>query len=250
MAHNHTPSLSTNGDAILWLWQTHNLVNARLKLEQTGDPNYPKDLFPYYTKCPYCYRRLSDGGSLPMSHDRHPFADVHPSFNNTDMRYWVESEVFNRQQHGIDRDLEDQLSLRMGRSLKATGHEYTFSWNHTAVLLYLWNFYHLDYHRLRTHPTTLKGHHQSHQGLHAFILIAAWPNKYEREKKKDVGSEDYHHRLIGHRRVSFGSNSCLLYVVLVTICLMFGFYWLFKKKRWIKLWRSRRFRFLDAHEKV
>jgi len=251
MANNHTPSLSTDGDAVLWLWQTHNLVNARLKREQNGDPNYPKDLFPYYTKCPYCYRRTSDDGVLPMSHDRHPFSDVHPNFSNTDLKYRVESEGFNRQQHGIDRDVEDQLSLRMGRSLKATGQEYVFAWNHTAVLLYMWNFYHLDYQHSRRHPT-LDGHHQSHQRLHSFILAAAWPDKYNKKEQEseDTGSKGYYrHPSRRHRNPARGSG-CLFYTIMIAASFLFGLYWLFKKKRWIKLLHFRRYRFIEAHEKV
>ncbi|XP_010254441.1 PREDICTED: sulfhydryl oxidase 2-like isoform X2 [Nelumbo nucifera] len=54
----------------LWLWDTHNKVNERLKKEEeslgTGDPKFPKMLWPPKQLCPSCYRSLkkkSDGTS-------------------------------------------------------------------------------------------------------------------------------------------------------------------------------------------
>ncbi|KAG8086336.1 hypothetical protein GUJ93_ZPchr0010g10071 [Zizania palustris] len=51
----------------LWLWSTHNKVNERLKKEEkdlgTGDPSFPKVLWPTNQLCPSCYRssKISDG---------------------------------------------------------------------------------------------------------------------------------------------------------------------------------------------
>ncbi|XP_019426511.1 PREDICTED: sulfhydryl oxidase 2-like isoform X2 [Lupinus angustifolius] len=46
-------------DYALWLWSTHNKVNERLSKEEsslgTGDPNFPKTIWPPKQLCPSCY---------------------------------------------------------------------------------------------------------------------------------------------------------------------------------------------------
>ncbi|CAN8312232.1 unnamed protein product [Cochlearia groenlandica] len=46
-------------DIVLWLWSTHNKVNERLEKEEaslgTGDPKYPKMIWPPKQLCPTCY---------------------------------------------------------------------------------------------------------------------------------------------------------------------------------------------------
>ena len=245
MANNHTPSsMSASGDAVLWLWQTHNLVNARLERAGGGDPSYPKDLFPSYTKCPYCY--LKESGDLE-SLSSHFAADVHPDFNNTDLRYRVESTEYSRHHHGIDQDVEDQLNVRMGRGLKAADAKYTFVWNHTAVLLYLWNFYHLDY-QLGSHSgVDSHSHHVHHHTLHTYILFAAWPEKFGQRETWDYTVENY----LQHRPDPAG-NGCLLYMVTIIVFLALTAYWLYRRKRCRRLLHSRikTYKFLEAHAKV
>lgn len=46
--------------SVLWLWKTHNRVNARLVGDQTEDPEHPKLQFPPKTLCPHCHS-FSDG---------------------------------------------------------------------------------------------------------------------------------------------------------------------------------------------
>jgi thiol oxidase len=55
-------------DLTLWLWGTHNKVNERLMKEEkelgTGDPSFPKAIWPPKQLCPSCYRsssRTADG---------------------------------------------------------------------------------------------------------------------------------------------------------------------------------------------
>lgn len=45
------------GSSMLWLWKKHNVVNARLKGDETEDPFHPKIQFPSMLMCPRCYRR-------------------------------------------------------------------------------------------------------------------------------------------------------------------------------------------------
>ncbi|XP_021857362.1 sulfhydryl oxidase 2 isoform X2 [Spinacia oleracea] len=57
----NTPLNSTR-DFALWLWDVHNKVNARLSKEEaameTGDPNYPKMIWPLKELCPSCHLSL------------------------------------------------------------------------------------------------------------------------------------------------------------------------------------------------
>merc|ERR1719225_212406 len=41
-------------DSILWLWQIHNMANAKLKGDPTEDPQHPKIIWPSTTDCPNC----------------------------------------------------------------------------------------------------------------------------------------------------------------------------------------------------
>ncbi|KMT08151.1 hypothetical protein BVRB_6g142740 isoform B [Beta vulgaris subsp. vulgaris] len=58
----YSPFNSTR-DFALWLWETHNKVNERLRKEEdalgTGDPNYPKMIWPPKQLCPSCHLSLS-----------------------------------------------------------------------------------------------------------------------------------------------------------------------------------------------
>lgn len=53
-----TPFSSTR-DFVLWLWTAHNEVNMRLKETEasleTGDPKFPKTIWPSKHLCPPCY---------------------------------------------------------------------------------------------------------------------------------------------------------------------------------------------------
>ena len=39
-------SVNSKKDAVLWLWESHNEVNDRLKADETEDPEFPKIQFP------------------------------------------------------------------------------------------------------------------------------------------------------------------------------------------------------------
>ena len=98
--------LNYDGDAILWLWEAHNIVNNRLKDAKSTDPVYPKVLFPTYQVCPYCYVKLK----------KESFAV--PSWNNVGFK---------------DGDSLIRSSIVIQKSV--------FLWNKTAIFLYLCNFY-------------------------------------------------------------------------------------------------------------
>ncbi|KAL0799597.1 hypothetical protein Bca101_054772 [Brassica carinata] len=60
-------------DVVLWLWSTHNKVNERLKKDEdslgTGDPKFPKMIWPPKQLCPSCYL-TSTGKNIDWDHDQ------------------------------------------------------------------------------------------------------------------------------------------------------------------------------------
>lgn len=58
---------SKSRDFALWLWTAHNEVNDRLKKEEaslnTGDPKFPKTIWPPQQLCPSCYRSEGNSGN-------------------------------------------------------------------------------------------------------------------------------------------------------------------------------------------
>ncbi|KAM0904496.1 hypothetical protein ACQ4PT_017960 [Festuca glaucescens] len=68
-------------DLSLWLWSTHNKVNERLMKDEkdlgTGDPSFPKVVWPPKALCPSCYRSSSGTGDEAVQVD------------------WNEDEVFS-----------------------------------------------------------------------------------------------------------------------------------------------------------
>lgn len=59
MCSSVSTPLNTTHDLALWLWHTHNKVNERLMKEEkdlgTGDPRFPKVIWPTKQLCPSCY---------------------------------------------------------------------------------------------------------------------------------------------------------------------------------------------------
>eukprot|EP00795_Rhopilema_esculentum_P010242 gene10242-18931_t len=54
MASNLDNEVKSNDDAILWLWERHNRVNARLASDLSSDPQHPKIQFPWEEICKEC----------------------------------------------------------------------------------------------------------------------------------------------------------------------------------------------------
>eukprot|EP00095_Tigriopus_kingsejongensis_P002549 maker-scaffold309_size213625-snap-gene-0.17 protein:Tk02549 transcript:maker-scaffold309_size213625-snap-gene-0.17-mRNA-1 annotation:"sulfhydryl oxidase 2" len=50
-------------DSIIWIWQIHNMANAKLKGDLTEDPVHPKIIWPSPALCPEC--RVPERGSAP-----------------------------------------------------------------------------------------------------------------------------------------------------------------------------------------
>ena len=195
-----------NGDAILWLWEAHNVVNERLKIEGGGDPYYPKTLFPSIHRCPYCYQRVGAGTEVP------------PNFNNTG---------FLEEESMLHRNLDKGESERSGRypvprsvvrNRQLKGLEYSFVWNRTAVILYLWNFYHLDsIHGNRTESGMDQRRNHNHI-LSSTILEAAWPKQFK--LKTDDRGYYRNYRMEYENGIGFNSMDSSLCIVCYMACLM------------------------------
>lgn len=217
MSHDVAVLGRDGGRAILWLWEAHNAVNARLYREGGGDPAQPKSLFPSISRCPYCYNPSRD-----MSHDRGGGVFELPDFNNTGF-YAGESLLLKKVG-----DRKSGTVLR-GQEVGGATSPYLFLWNRTAILLYMWNFYHLDpihgngtskevdMHLATSGPSQ---HHLSHSS----ILQAAWPNTdhHSNKRRKPVPQ--------GSKVTGVDpSTSILVYFACVFVLIMLGA-WLMGKK--------------------
>lgn len=77
MSRPEVDTLKSRKDAVLWLWKTHNEVNARLAdIEKkyghssSGDPKFPKIQWPDAVACPAC-KKAGSGAAKGDSWDEH-----------------------------------------------------------------------------------------------------------------------------------------------------------------------------------
>ncbi len=98
-----------------------------------------------------------------------------------------------------------------------------FVWNRTAVLLYLWNFYHLDQHDALSPPLVVRP---------VDIVKAAWPRKNTNTAQLD--HKYYGRQELPNQRIGFSSIDSGLCVMSYGMCVGFlsvAAYWLYNKKR-------------------
>ncbi|GAB6031516.1 Sulfhydryl oxidase 1 [Chamberlinius hualienensis] len=60
MSANLESEVNSPDSAVLWLWQAHNKVNARLKGDETEDPFHPKQQYPTEIMCSSCRQYTDD----------------------------------------------------------------------------------------------------------------------------------------------------------------------------------------------
>ena len=166
--------MSDPGDAVLWAWEAHNLVNARLSLERaSGDPLYPKQLFPSISRCPYCY--LVSPGS---SHATYDSSHVTPNFTNT--RFADGESLVGVAERGEGSSHPSSRTMLRAWQQQSPEGASVYVWNRTAVILYLWNYYHLSpYHGNGTKLGKERRHHGVSQSA---VLRAAWPQQFRSSK--------------------------------------------------------------------
>ncbi|KAJ1171941.1 hypothetical protein NDU88_003798 [Pleurodeles waltl] len=71
MASKSMGNVSTQDEAIEWLWDRHNKVNARLAGEKSEDPRFPKLQWPTPDLCPLCQREKDGELYWDVSEVRH-----------------------------------------------------------------------------------------------------------------------------------------------------------------------------------
>ena len=193
--------ISHDGDAVLWLWEAHNVVNKRLKSSISSDPVYPKMLFPSYKVCPFCYELVKDTVSASVMESVKSISTrILPGFNDTS---------FSKGESLVSAFMiGKETTAAASKSAESANHV----WNRTAVLLYLWNFYHLpaggNYSSAR--------HHTLRHISPPMVLHAAWPKQY-----KDI--ERLHHKFysLGGGGMHYGDHSGLGFNHIDTgLCLM------------------------------
>ena len=64
MSANLTNEVSSQNEAILWLWRSHNIVNKRLAGDRSEDPKHPKIQFPSKDLCEECRYGDDDDGKV------------------------------------------------------------------------------------------------------------------------------------------------------------------------------------------
>ena len=203
-------TVSTNGDAILWLWEAHNSVNLRLRKDISSDPSYPKVIFPPQRNCPYCYNRKQQE-SIPS--DQSAVKWESPDFNNTS---FLDGESF--------------LQITSSQHLGKRGGDDSYVWNRTAVLFYLWNFYHF---KSRTNGSV------PHVKL-TDILHIAWPKKYPdanvlHKKYFGMSSSIHHGESVGLGFSHVDTGLCVMSYGMCVLFLAVMAYLLMRKKRIRKL---------------
>ena len=86
-------------EAVLWLWSTHNLVNARLKKEEedrgAGDPHFPKVQWPSVAECSACHRN-SDSSDSSSTENEWDEDEVYEYLLN----YYLSGKAQNSASHG------------------------------------------------------------------------------------------------------------------------------------------------------
>ena len=194
--------ISHDGDAVLWLWEAHNVVNKRLRGSVSSDPVHPKTMFPSYQVCPFCYRHSFGQSGDTVIHDSLKAASTQfqPGFNNT---------AFFKGESLVTKFMNNTVAT--SRSADSA----LYLWNRTAVLLYLWNFYHLPSNRSRR---ALR--HVNTQS----VLHAAWPKQYKdvnrlHHKYYGLGGGGMHHG--DHTGLGFNHFDTGLCVMSYIMCVMF-----------------------------
>ncbi|CAA0817191.1 Sulfhydryl oxidase 1 [Striga hermonthica] len=103
--------LKRSRDFVIWLWEAHNKVNERLRKEEanlkTGDPQFPKTIWPPQQLCPSCYKNIKSD-TIDWDHDEvHKFLTDY--YGNTLVSLYKDKEE-QLAQKGIESVLADDLA--------------------------------------------------------------------------------------------------------------------------------------------
>ena len=218
-------AITHDGDAILWLWEAHNVVNKRLIYTISSDPLYPKVIFPSYRVCPFCYQLSPNRHRVDNPLQAAASDKLHPSFNDTSFSKGESLvAVFMDKENGGK--VAPVAADRTDESADSAKHV----WNRTAILLYLWNFYHFSSNGAK-HIHSTK------------VLHAAWPKLYKdvsrlHEKFYGMGGGSVHygdHSGLGFNHVDKGI--CFMSYAMCVLFLVIIAYLLIRKRRLKRLFR-------------
>jgi hypothetical protein len=181
-----------DGDAVLWLWEAHNRVNRRLVKDISSDPLYPKTLFPSQNHCPYCYTPLSTVSLPGTARQGGVVTPPTPTWSNTGFRSRSES-------------------LLPPPDTPPNRKNLFFTWNRTAVLIYLWNHYSWNH----THNIT-----------HRQVLEAAWPKLFTSRRSFDLRTQSHP----GLGLTPYDMGLCVSYYILCGGLMVVVGYWFLRRR--------------------
>jgi thiol oxidase len=113
-------SVRTRKDAIIWLWENHNSVNARLMEQEKGlpshssDPLHPKIIFPSLVDCPKC------------RHKDHASGDRNQDWNMVEVLRFLVTSYGPLQGGGLERTNKNEEARKTGltHGLTSTNQEW------------------------------------------------------------------------------------------------------------------------------
>ncbi|KAM6430997.1 sulfhydryl oxidase 2 [Liasis olivaceus] len=99
MARVSLDSVKTWDEAVLWLWEKHNVVNARLAGDLSEDPKFPKAQWPTPALCPACHREAKSAPTWNKTQVLQ-FLKQHYGSHNIVETYVEEADVDERDRQG------------------------------------------------------------------------------------------------------------------------------------------------------
>ncbi|KAL3631385.1 Sulfhydryl oxidase 1 [Castilleja foliolosa] len=111
MCSSVTTPFKKSRDFVLWLWDAHNKVNERLIKDEaslgTGDPQFPKTMWPPRQICPSCYLNRKAKNPIEWDHDGvHKFLIDY--YGNTLVTVYKDKELLVKKR--ADSELPEDLS--------------------------------------------------------------------------------------------------------------------------------------------
>ncbi|XP_055858943.1 sulfhydryl oxidase 1 [Episyrphus balteatus] len=118
-------STPSKDEAVLWLWDAHNEVNARLAGDDTEDPQFPKLQFPTKESCQLCQKNASSSNSQPPVWDRAAVLNFLKNINNPayvsrfglDDPNILQASLENLRQKRMVGNVFSDMDMRMGMLL-------------------------------------------------------------------------------------------------------------------------------------
>uniref|UniRef100_A0A8C4XMD0 thiol oxidase n=1 Tax=Falco tinnunculus TaxID=100819 RepID=A0A8C4XMD0_FALTI len=111
MAKESMDSIKTLDEAVLWLWEKHNVVNNRLAGDLTEDPKFPKVQWPTPDICPACHEEIKGLHSWNEAQVLQ-FMKYHYKSENILYKYTESQTDSSETEQGDTRDVKDKSLLK------------------------------------------------------------------------------------------------------------------------------------------